>query len=268
MDYRNSSGNDMPEQRRRVPMDEIEQPQGNYDMMQDQKRHVGKMQKGKMKTRTEDGESGRIEELYSMVDKHMEEALCFHSQLADYFCFLGLQGFKRMAEYQFMKECAALRKLHRRYIDTHHRVLPVEDMEKPHLIPKDWMRYTTHDIDDSVISRFVKMALKEWYEWEKDTKDLYESVCDMLQEAGVHSDYDYVQELIVHAEKECKKIMRLMEKMQGTGYDVTVIHGMQDQYHDKYKKKYKDHFTVKNNYPSIGEQVPVYPVRRRRIGYL
>lgn len=32
------------------------------------------------------------EQIYSELDEHMKKALCFHEQLADYFCFLGLQG--------------------------------------------------------------------------------------------------------------------------------------------------------------------------------
>ena len=35
------------------------------------------------------------EEIYMKLDEHMQKALSFHEQLADYFCFLGLQGFKR-----------------------------------------------------------------------------------------------------------------------------------------------------------------------------
>lgn len=212
--------------------------------------------------------SGEAEDLYAMIDERMCMALEFHSQLADFFCFLGLQGFKRMAEYQFMKECAEKRKMHRRYIDMHHKILPIQDIETVRMIPKEWERYTTEDVDDSVIPKYVKMGLKEWYEWEKETKSILEDVCDQMQRMGAHADCEYVKELIVDGEKECKKIMRLYEKLNGTGYDAKAVHQMQDKYHEKYKKKYEDHFTVKNNYRVADEQVPGYPVRRRRIGYL
>lgn len=46
------------------------------------------------------------EEVYIKLDEHMQKALSFHEQLADYFCFLGLQGFKRKLECQYMDECA------------------------------------------------------------------------------------------------------------------------------------------------------------------
>lgn len=271
MDYRNGNGNlpdeQMEDRNRRRTRNNMEQEEENNTYMMHEKKHSGKMMKNKMKNRGSKDE-GQTEELYDLINERMCMALEFHSQLADYFCFLGLQGFKRMAEYQFMKECAGKRKMHRRYIDTHHRILPVRQIEMVQLIPKEWTRYTTEDIDDSVIPRFVKAILKEWYEWEQETKELYEDICDQFQEMGMHADCEYVKDLIANGEKECKKIMRLYEKLNGTGYDAGQIHQMQDKYHEKYKKKYEDHFTMKNNYPIDDRQIPEYPMRRRRIGYV
>lgn len=193
-----------------------------------------------------------VEDIYSILDERMCLALCFHEQLADYFCFLGLQGFKRMCEYQYMTECAEKRKLHKRYIDMHHRIIPVQDGTtragmKPNIIPKEWERYTTHDVDDSIMPKYVRMALKEYYEWESETKDIYHELCSRLMQLNLYTDYDFVKELAADAEKEIKKITHLMESLSGTGYDVTAIHSMQDKYHEKYKNKYNEKFTKKHN---------------------
>lgn len=214
-----------------------------------------------------------IEEIYDTVGERMCLATDFHSQLADFFCFLGLQGFKRMCEYQYMKECAGLRKVHRRYIDHHHRVIPPDSGvyagEKPDIIPDEWTRYTTQDIDDSVIPKFVRMALTKYYKWEMETKEILTEQCERLMAMNAYADYEYLKELLQDVEKEIKKVMRLYERLNGTGYDVTAIHGMQDTYHEKYKKKYDDHFTTKNNRAPMqpwddGED---RPYRSTRIGY-
>ena len=242
----------------------------NNDMMQ-----TGIMQGGTMRMgrRRSTEETDRVaEQVYSTLNEQMCKGISFHEQLADYFCFLGLQGFKRMLEYQYMKECADKRKLHRRYIDHHHRLIPVKQVQYPVLIPSDWMRYKTTDIDDSVISKFVKSAIEQYKQWEEKTKELYEEQCDILRDAGMVSDMEYVKELVLGVEKELKKIHRMMEGLNGTGYDVTTIHGMQDKYHEKYKKKYNDRFTTKNNYrpmPPYGEYNDEdYPTRRKRIGFI
>ena len=46
----------------------------------------------------------KAEEIYLKLDEHMQKALGMHEQLADYFCFLGLQGFKRKLEYQWQEK--------------------------------------------------------------------------------------------------------------------------------------------------------------------
>lgn len=223
------------------------------------------------------------ESVYNVINEHMCKGVAFHEQLADYFCFLGLKGYKKMLEYQYMKECAEKRDLHRRYIEVHQKILPVKQVRIPEFIPSDWSRYTTEDIDDTVVSKFVRAALKEWKNWEEKTKDLYEDQCDILMQAGLISDSEFVKDLIVDVEKEMKKVAQIMESLNGTGYDATMIHSQQDKYNKTYKKKYDDHFTVKNNYrmPAYDRYIPPHydtdeedddweetGVRRRRWGFV
>lgn len=228
-----------------------------------------KMGMGVNKTKRNSAEVAQVaEEVYMALDEQMCRGICFHEQLADYFCFLGLQGFKRMLEYQYMKECADKRKLHKRYIDMHHKIIPVQQVQSPVFIPKDWSRYTTKDIDDSVVPKFVRSALSAYIDWEEKAKAVYEEQCEMLMKMNMISDYEYVKTLVGDVEKELKKIHRMVEKLNGTGYDVNMIHGMQDKYHEKYKKKYEDRFTTKNNY-----RRPVYDnwddePERRKMGFV
>lgn len=224
------------------------------------------------RTRTmNDSESVQIAEaVYSDINEHMCKALAFHEQLADYFCFLGLQGFKRMLEYQYMKECAEKRKLHKRYINIHHRVIPFRQVTLPQFIPSDWSRFTTDSIDDSVIPKFVRSALNQYKDWEEKTKELYKEQCAILMDANMVTDYEFVKELVGDVEKELKKIHRLIENLNGTGYDVNMVHGVQDKYHEKYKKKYNDRFTTKNNYmhmPEYDDEEYGRRGRKRNIGF-
>ena len=242
--------------------------------------HDGKtMSMGSMSRGMARGEKTQVvENIYNILNEHMCKAVAFHEQLADYFCFLGLHGYKRMLEYQYMVECAEKRKLHRRYIDVHKKILPVKQVQIPIFIPTDWSRYTVEDIDDTVVSKFVRAALNEWKNWEEKTKDLYEEQCEVLRNAGLVSDYNFVEGMIEDVEKEIKKVMRIIESLNGTGYDATMIHSMQDKYHEKYKKKYEDHFTTKNNYPgrTYSRYVPPYydedndemGIRPRRYGFV
>lgn len=198
------------------------------------------------------------EDVYCALSEHMAKGISFHEQLADYFCFLGLHGYKKMLEYQYMEECESKRHLHKRYIEQHGKIIVPKEIQIPMFIPKDWSKYTTKDIDDSLVPKFVRSALEEYRKWEEQTKEVLKEQCSILMDANMIPDYEYVKEIIVDVEEEIKKVRKIVDKLNGTGYDVTMIHGVQDRYYDEYKKKFDDKFTTKNNYRPYPQHEPIY----------
>ena len=57
-----------------------------------------------------------LKEIYSNIVSHMIKGMMIHAQLADYYDFLGLQGYKRCHEYHYMKESCAYRGVSRYFI--------------------------------------------------------------------------------------------------------------------------------------------------------
>lgn len=113
---------------------------------------------------------------------------------------------------------------------------------------------------------------------EEETKEVLEEICERMNRTNMVADCEYVKDMLLDVEKEIKKIDRMKNSLNGTGYDVNMIHSVQDKYHEKYKKKYDDHYTTKNNYrpypyPPYGDDDDDEPEdavrrRRRRIGYM
>lgn len=62
---------------------------------------------------------------------------------------------------------------------------------------------------------------------------------------GMTADAEYISDLVEDVTKEIKKVNRMCEQLNGTGYDSVAIHNMQDKYHEKYKKKYNEEYTDK-----------------------
>ena len=61
-------------------------------------------------------------EVFSKIDARMKTGMILHDQLANYYDFMGLMGFKRMHEYHFLRESASMRGLNR-YVINHHNLL-------------------------------------------------------------------------------------------------------------------------------------------------
>jgi len=144
-----------------------------------------------------------------------------------------------------MDECANKRKLHHKYINLHQKLIPLRQVQFPQMIPRDWSKYTTDDVNDSVLPKFVKNAMEQYKQWEHETKELYEEQWQKCMNNGMGADAEYISKLIQDVTKELKEINRMCEQLNGTGYDVIAIHNMQDKYHKKYKDKYNDTYTDK-----------------------
>ena len=176
------------------------------------------------------------DEIFKTLSSHMIEAMMIHDQLADAFAFLNLNGFKRISEYQFKKESACYRKLHRYYIDRYHKLVSESRVEDPELIPSSWHNYTRPDVDANSKRNAVKNMINEWVSWEKDTKKLYQGMSKELEEQGEVSAASYLDHLIDDVDCELKKAERLSIDLASVDYDMRYILEIQKPLHDKYKR--------------------------------
>lgn len=179
-------------------------------------------------------------EIYAEVSKHMTTALYFHTCMSDYFCFLGLHGFKIIHELQYFEEALGKKHLHKKVLDMHNKLIKMKGHNKVEIIPEEWYKHTRMDIDDSILAKFVKSAFKQYKEWEEQTKEFYENVCCVFLEKGKMIDYNLMMCYLKEVQYELKKIYRLCEELNGVGYDVLYIIDIQNRIHEKYKKKMKE----------------------------
>ena len=66
--------------------------------------------------------NGSCKELFEKIVNRQIAALMFHDKMADLYDFLGLYGFKRVHEYQYLSESIAFRGV-KRYFINHHNML-------------------------------------------------------------------------------------------------------------------------------------------------
>ena len=166
--------------------------------------------------------------------------LMFLQSAFSFGCFVWYES-----QFDYVTTDANKRKLHHKYINLHQKLIPLRQVQFPQMIPRDWNKYTTDDVNDSVLPKFVKNAMEQYKQWEHETKELYEEQWQKCMNNGMGADAEYISKLIQDVTKELKEINRMCEQLNGTGYDVIAIHNMQDKYHKKYKDKYNDTYTDK-----------------------
>lgn len=178
-------------------------------------------------------------EIFTEARATMIEGMMIHEQLANYYDFLGMKGYKRMHEYQFVKESMMLRKLSRYYINHVGGLIPDKQVDDPKAIPDDWYNHIRDDVTMDVKKSAVRTAMTKWVAWEKKVKELMESAHKDLVMEGKASAMK-IEKFLRDVDKELKCAHRKMLDLQSVDFDMVYIMSMQDEIHDKYKNKIKE----------------------------
>lgn len=180
-----------------------------------------------------------VDDVFHIINSRQISALMFHNEMANLFDFLTLKGFKRMHEFQFFCENKEHRKTERYYLSRYGKLLPHEEIERVEVIPDDWMQYTRKDVSTSVRKQSVQTAFSQYWEWEHDTKAIFEKLAAWLITNGHVADFNMVNCLVCDVDCELKKLERLQLELKAVDYDATYIMEIQQCIHDKYKEKMK-----------------------------
>lgn len=178
-----------------------------------------------------------VEEIFTKLSEHMINGMMFHEQMANYYDFMGLHGYKRCHEYHYICETVEHRKLSRFYMNKYNKLIPEPKFENESVIPSNWYRYTRQEVDNSTKKNAVENGVSEWLKWEKETHALYSDMYNELIKIGDITAAYYVQCLICKVEKEIKHAERKQLALEATEYSLAYVVGQQDAIHDKYKKK-------------------------------
>lgn len=178
-----------------------------------------------------------VEEIFAKLKNHMIEGMVFHDQMAQYYDFLSLKGYKRCHEYHYFTETLGYRKLCRYFMNHYHMFIPWEEMDNPRAIPDSWYRYTRQEVDTGTKKSAVKSGIEKWVKWEKDTKNLYQEMYQELVGIGEIAAAQKIMCYICDVDCELKHVERKHLDLESIGYDLPTIVMRQHEIHDMYKEK-------------------------------
>lgn len=177
-----------------------------------------------------------VHEVFKLLAEHMLKGTMLHQELANYYDFLGLSGYKRCHEYHFLKEMLDYRKLQRYYINHFNKLIP-ESVPKPEeVIPSTWFSVERGQVDAATRQAAIKSGLEKWVKWQRDTKKYYQDMYAALMDENQVAAALFIQELIEDVSCELKKAQRYWLNKKAISYSMDVIISEQKEYHEKYKK--------------------------------
>ena len=184
------------------------------------------------------------EEIFKELAEHMVKGMMVHEQLANYYDFLGLSGYRECHEYHFIHESCMYRKLCRYYVNHYNKLIPEMEFEQVSVIPESWYSHSRKDVDASTKKNAVKTGLTKWVEWETETKDLYQRMYQEMIENGSIASANFFIAFIEDVDCELKKANQYWLNKESISYDMSEIIGEQ---HDK-KSKYETKLRTAGNY--------------------
>lgn len=178
-----------------------------------------------------------VDEIFEQLASHLIQGMMVHEQLANYYDFLGLKGYKRCHEYHYMQESCEYRGICRYYINHFNRLIKEPEFKNPDVIPESWYSHTRDEVDMTTKRNAVQNGLEKWRSWETDTKKLYQEMYKELLDLGEIAAADKVNELVCAVDCELKKVERYVLNKEAINYDMSSIIEEQNHKHKKYKKK-------------------------------
>ena len=180
-----------------------------------------------------------VEEIFRDLSAHMVKGVMIHEQLADYYDFLNLHGYKRCHEYHSKCEMKYMRKLHRYFINHYNKLIEENPIENPDVIPSSWYRYKRDEVDVNTKRNAVKAGIEKWVAWETETKTLYEQAYIDLLDLGEVAAAKKIACYVCAVDRELKWAQRKHINLVTADYSISYILGEQDYLHDWYKDKMK-----------------------------
>lgn len=178
-----------------------------------------------------------VEEIFNKLATHMCQGVMYHDEIAKAYDFLGLWGMSKCHTYHAVEEKQGYKCLSHYYATHYFKLLQLEEIQKPKIIPELWYKYTTQAVDNATKKSAVKELVTTWVEWERSTKKLYQEMWQELTAIGEIAAAAKLKHYICEVDKELHDAEKKLIKLESLGYDIETIIKWQDSLHKKYKKK-------------------------------
>lgn len=178
-----------------------------------------------------------VDEIFKNLATHMVKGFMTHEELANYYDFLALKGFKQCHEYHYLEEFKGYRKLYHYYTEHFNKILKTDPVDQINIIPSSWYNHTRYDVDINLKRESVKSGYEIWIKWEKETKHLYEQMYKELININQVAAAKFLGKYVCDVTKELKNAENGYLKHIALDFKIQPIIDEQSKLYHKYKKK-------------------------------
>lgn len=181
-----------------------------------------------------------FEEICKLVAQRLLQGCMNHQQFANYYDFLGLEGYKFFHDYHFFEEMHGYREFMSYYIEQYDKLITdyvSQSLTAFTIIPNNWYDYLREDMDINTRRSAVKSGIEKYLRWQKETKKFLEDMYSQCIQQGFIGMSICIKKHICSVEEQIQKANRTYLELKATDYDLPTIVSKQQYLIKKYKKK-------------------------------
>ena len=181
-----------------------------------------------------------VPDIFGQISNRMIEGLITHSQLADYFGFLGFEGYQECHLYHFQEENNNYKKIAKYYLKHYNKILVEKPFKNPNVIPEDQQQFTREQVSNDIKKNGLQVGFDKQVTQEKETKKFYENhYQNLINNNEVAAAYELAT-YITDVDFELAEAEQEQLKLGGMDYSVLDILLEQDKKKKEYCKKIKE----------------------------
>lgn len=192
-----------------------------------------------------------VEEIGSNISERLLQGAMNHEQFANYYDFLGLEGYKLYHEYHYFEQSCNYRKFTTYFIKRYDKLISnfsISSFVSPSIIPNNWFEHNRNDIDVNIRRNAVKTGLEKLVNWEVETQKYLEDLYIQAININEINLAIKIQQYIKEVQKEIEQAKRQQLLIKSTDYDLSTIASDQGWLIKKYTKKLKNFKRKESNH--------------------
>jgi hypothetical protein len=168
-----------------------------------------------------------MHEIFKKLSNRMVGAMMIHTQLTELFNFIDLEPDAKRQKKQLHDESDGLLKLEKYAAQHHHILITSDNPPQVDILNLDILERPNDKLSPDDKIHLIQYALKEWIEWEKKSKVIYEDSYRSLVDMSEIATADFVLRYVKDVDKELRDAELLYRVRDAIDWDLATIYDKQ-----------------------------------------
>lgn len=179
-------------------------------------------------------------EVFNLISNRLVEATMMHNELGDLFTYLGMKGFAKAQDYQFLSENHDMKLVNRYAICNLNCLIDNSNVRTNKYIPSEFKDVSRLEVNSMDKRDLIRSSIETWVSWETETKELYGNwYVELCNNHNIASAV-FLDNLIKDVDDELSRASLILVELRSINFDSNSILLMQNSYYDLYCNMIKD----------------------------